>query len=163
MPPTFTAKLRSRYSLVTERATHQVDDRRGVEDGVDSGDGRGHVVGVGDIADDGLQPGVLGERRGARSKERTSCPRSSSSVTRLAPTKPEPPVTRMRPSSVVSDASPMRGSPWTLCAGVWIVTSITETCSSFDTCRVGGPIRLGGAVFGVVGGQRILDPLAGSG
>jgi hypothetical protein len=30
--------------------------------GVDARDGRGDVVDVGDVADDGLQPGVLGQR-----------------------------------------------------------------------------------------------------
>ena len=43
-------------------AAHQVDDRRGVEDGVDARDGRGDVVGVGDVADDGLQPRMVGQR-----------------------------------------------------------------------------------------------------
>ena len=45
------------------RAAHQVDDGRGVDDGVDAVDGRGHVVGVGDVADDRLQARIVGQRR----------------------------------------------------------------------------------------------------
>lgn len=94
--------------LVGDRsAAHEVDDRCGVEDRVDAVDHAGQLVGVGDVADDRLQQGMVGQWRGARSKERTRWPRSSSSVTRLAPTKPEPPVTSTWPSSVVSVESPM--------------------------------------------------------
>lgn len=100
-------------------AAHEVDDGRGVEDGVDVFDRRGDGFRIADVAPSTSRPAWSGRGDGARSNERTAYPRSSSSVTRLAPTKPEPPVTRTRPSSVVRDASRMR-------------SSITETRSSFD-------------------------------
>ena len=94
--------------LGDRRAAHQVDDRRSVEDGVDAVDGGGDGVLVADVAEQLSSRGCAGSGEGTRSKERTWWPRSSSSVTRLAPTKPEPPVTSTRPSSVVSVESPMR-------------------------------------------------------
>jgi hypothetical protein len=62
VPPTLTAKLRWRYSSVTD--AHQVDDRRGVEHGVDAVDGRCNSVLVADVALKYLEPGVRGQRRG---------------------------------------------------------------------------------------------------
>ena len=51
------------------RAAHQVDDRRGVEDGVDAVDGGRDGVLVADVALDDLQPRMRGQR-GRRAVER---------------------------------------------------------------------------------------------
>ncbi len=131
-------------------AAHQVDDRRGVEDGVDALRRPRRRCRCRRCRPRAPRSrGCSGSGEGARSNERTSWPRSSSSVTRLAPTKPEPPVTRTRPSSVVSVASPMPAS-------------ITETCSSFD--HVAGYVTVRGQPSASSrDGQRVLDALAGSG
>ena len=62
----------------------------------DTGDVAAAVDGVDTL--NHFEPRMSASGDGARSKERTWCPRSSNSVTRLAPTKPEPPVTSTRPS-----------------------------------------------------------------
>ena len=55
--------------LGDRRAAHQVDDRGGVDDRVDAGDGGGHGLGIADVALDDLQPRMR-RQRGRRAVER---------------------------------------------------------------------------------------------
>lgn len=59
-----TADVDGEAALAGRRgAAHQVDDRSGVDDGVDALDGLRHVAGVGDVPDDRLEPVTRGEWR----------------------------------------------------------------------------------------------------
>src|SRR6201997_4299225 len=109
VPSTFTAKLRLRYSSVTDLppissisaavwkivstpATAPTESALQMSPTTISSRG---CAAIGD---------------GTRSNERTQYPRWSSSAPRLQPTKPEPPVTMTLPRSVVGVASAMRAS-----------------------------------------------------
>ncbi|CKT17591.1 Uncharacterised protein [Mycobacterium tuberculosis] len=110
MPPTLTAKLRWRYSSVTDAPpiSSMIAAVWKIVSMPSTAAAQASASVMSPCSTSSC--GCAGNSDGARSKERTQCPRSSKVVTRLAPTKPAPPVTRTRPSSVVSDASPMRRS-----------------------------------------------------
>ncbi len=109
--------------LGDRRAAHQVDDGRGVDDGVHTLDRARHIGGVGDVADDGLQ---LGDARAA-----ATAPGRRSRTCQAA--------FQQGGHQVGADeaGAPGHQDAAQIGAQCWVshLTRVTETCSSFEGLR----------------------------